>query len=162
MRLPQRLSAAVLLTALTAGPGFELLPSAGAITPNWANVSTEVFIARVSTKHKDTAKNKEPEQLIACIAKRPATARQRRIALMRAKRAYKRMTAARRAAARRRSRYLAIQTERDAQAKGAITCMVFDTRTMQIVGEKVYDCETEPPIGTGLKFESFVATYVGS
>ena len=159
MRSSLRISTTILLATLTIGPCLEMLPAAAAGS-SWADGPADVFVARIASKHKHEAK--DLGKLIACIGKRPATARQRRIALRRARLAYRRMSAARRSAARLRSRYLAIQTERDALAKGAITCMVFDTRTMQIVGEKVYDCETEPPIGTGLKFESFVATYVGS
>ncbi len=159
MRSPLRVSAVLLVAAFLVEPLIGSAPATRA--GEWTDASAEIFIARLA---QSRAKKKETPSgdLIACIAKRPATARQRRIALRRARAAYKRMTAARRAAARRRSRYLAIQTERDAQAKGVITCMVFDTRTLQIVGEKVYDCESVPPIGAGLKFESFIATYVGS
>lgn len=166
MRFLRRASAVLLVATFLAEPWLSFAPAArsAAATPT-AEIGDEVFVARIerhARTRRQNVREKQRDELIACIAKRPATARQRRIALRRARLAYQRMSAARRAAARRRSRYLAIQTERDARAKGVITCMVFDTRTMQIVGENVYDCESVPPLGAGLKFESFITTYVGS
>jgi gas vesicle protein len=95
------------------------------------------------------------------IAKRRATERQRRIAEERARLAYERMSTTRKARVK-KTRYIAVKTERDTQAKGAATVMVYDTQTQQVVGGNVYDVKQTPKDGQISKFDTYSAEYVGT
>ena len=96
-----------------------------------------------------------------CVAKHQADERQREIAEANARRVYLAQSAERRAAIRRRGRYIAVKTSRNRQSTGAASCMVFDTEKQQIVGNTVYDCKDTPRTGSTAKFDSYNATYVG-
>ena len=60
------------------------------------------------------------------------------------------------------SRYIAVTTVREPDAKGAKSLMIFDTQTDQVVGNHVYDVKTEPKTGQVGKFETYSAEYVGT
>jgi hypothetical protein len=40
--------------------------------------------------------------------------------------------------------------------------MLWDTSAQQIIGNKVYDLESEPPRGADVKFETQAASYLGA
>jgi hypothetical protein len=110
------------------------------------------------------------------IAKHQATERQRRVAEQRARAAYARMeaqrqreeTAVRRTgkkpAAKKRPRYIAVDTEKNEKTspKAKKAVMLWDTQSQQIVGNDVYDVENTPPVGETAKFQTYSAQYVGT
>ena len=55
-------------------------------------------------------------------------------------------------------------TEKDSQTDGkaAKAIMLFDTHSQQIVGNKVYDIESEPRPGEDVRFETHAANYLGA
>ena len=61
-------------------------------------------------------------------------------------------------------RVIAIVTEKDSKtdAKAAKAVMLFDTHSQQIVGNKVYDIESEPRAGEDVRFETHSASYLGA
>jgi hypothetical protein len=61
-------------------------------------------------------------------------------------------------------RVIAIATERDEKTdpKAARSVMLWDTSAQQIVGNKVYDIESEPPRGADVRFETQAASYLGA
>ena len=61
-------------------------------------------------------------------------------------------------------RVIAIVTEKDSQTDGkaAKAIMLFDTHSQQIVGNKVYDIESEPRPGEEVRFETHAANYLGA
>jgi hypothetical protein len=61
-------------------------------------------------------------------------------------------------------RVIAIATERDEKTdpKAARAVMLWDTSAQQIVGNKVYDVESEPPRGADVRFETQAASYLGA
>ena len=61
-------------------------------------------------------------------------------------------------------RVIAIVTEKDSQtdSKAAKAVMLFDTHAQQIVGNKVYDIESEPRAGEDVRFETHSANYLGA
>ena len=61
-------------------------------------------------------------------------------------------------------RVIAIVTEKDSQtnAKAAKAVMLFDTHAQQIIGNKVYDIESEPRAGEDVRFETHSANYLGA
>jgi hypothetical protein len=95
------------------------------------------------------------------IAKHQATERQRRIAEQRARVAYARMEAQRqregttvsragkKVAAKKRPRYIAVDTEKNEKTspKAKKSVMLWDTQSKQIVGNDVYDVEMTPAVG---------------
>ncbi len=109
------------------------------------------------------------------IAKHQATERQRRIAEQRA-RVYqgrlanerKREDAARKSgkkvAAKKRPRYIAVDTVKDEKTspKAKKAVMIWDTQSETIVGNNVYDVQNTPDVGSTAKFETYSAEYVGS
>jgi uncharacterized membrane protein YgaE (UPF0421/DUF939 family) len=95
------------------------------------------------------------------IAKHEATERQRRIAEERARLAYQKMTAERRAQAK-KHRYIAVATVREKNSTGAKSVMVYDTQTDQVVGNNVYDLKSAPKDGQVSKFDTYSAEYVGT
>ncbi|MBV9488205.1 MAG: hypothetical protein JO069_00580 [Verrucomicrobia bacterium] len=95
------------------------------------------------------------------IAKHQATERQRRVAEERARLAYERMSAERKARVRKR-RYIAVSTVRESNAVGQKSVMVFDTQNQQVVGNNVYDVKNAPRDGQVSKFDTYTAEYVGS
>ena len=95
------------------------------------------------------------------IAKHEATERQRRIAEERARLAYERMSAERRAQVKNR-RYIAVPTVREQNSTGAQSVMVYDTQTEQVVGNNVYDVKSEPKDGQVSKFDTYSAEYIGT
>jgi HAMP domain-containing protein len=99
------------------------------------------------------------------IAKHEATERQRRIAEERARVAYARMSAERKAKLKaKKVRYIAVDTEKDQRTAPAAktTVMVWDTETENVASNNVYDVQTPPAVGTTTKFETYSAEYVGS
>jgi hypothetical protein len=61
-------------------------------------------------------------------------------------------------------RVIAIATSRDEKtdAKAVRAVMLWDTSAQQIIGNKVYDLESEPPRGADVKFETQAASYLGA
>ena len=61
-------------------------------------------------------------------------------------------------------RVIAVATERDGKTdpKAARAVMLWDTSAQQIVGNKVYDIESEPPRGADVRFETQAASYLGA
>ena len=61
-------------------------------------------------------------------------------------------------------RVIAIVTEKDSQTDGraAKAVMLFDTHSQQIIGNKVYDIESEPRPGEDVRFETHSANYLGA
>jgi hypothetical protein len=95
------------------------------------------------------------------IAKHEATERQRRIAEERARLAYERMSAERKARVQKR-RYIAVSTVQEKNDKGAKSVMIYDTESKQVVGNSVYDVKTAPKDGEVQKYDSYSVEYVGS
>jgi hypothetical protein len=69
------------------------------------------------------------------------------------------MSAQRRATVK-KHRYIAVQTVRESDSKGA-PVMLYDTQTQQIVGNNVYDVKQAPKAGTVSKYDTYTAEYVG-
>jgi hypothetical protein len=61
-------------------------------------------------------------------------------------------------------RVIAIATERDEHTdkKAARAVMLFDTHSEQIIGNKVYDIESEPRTGEDVRFETQSTSYIGA
>jgi outer membrane biosynthesis protein TonB len=61
-------------------------------------------------------------------------------------------------------RIIAIATEKDAKTdtKAAKAIMLFDTHAQKIIGNKVYDIESEPRPGDEVRFETFSTSYIGA
>ena len=61
-------------------------------------------------------------------------------------------------------RVIAIATERDQKTdpKAARAVMLWDTSAQQIIGNKVYDIESEPPRGADVRFETQAVSYLGA
>jgi hypothetical protein len=61
-------------------------------------------------------------------------------------------------------RVIAIATEPDQKTdpKAARAVMLWDTSAQQIIGNKVYDIESEPPRGADVRFETQAASYLGA
>lgn len=100
------------------------------------------------------------------IAKRQATERQRMVAEQRARAAHARRLARERrepAAAKKRPRYIAVDTVKDAKSAPGTkkSVMIFDTQTEEIVGNNVYDVQSTPAPGGTAKFDTYTAEYVG-
>ena len=99
------------------------------------------------------------------IAKHQATERQRRIAEARARIYYGRLAASKKVAMKKRKvRYIAVDTEKDAKTspKAKKAVMIYDTEANSMVGDTVYDVQTPPKAGTVAKFDTYSAEYVGS
>ncbi|CAN5464960.1 hypothetical protein BH20VER3_BH20VER3_22570 [soil metagenome] len=97
------------------------------------------------------------------IAKHQATERQHRIAEERAQRAYDRMPAERKKKAR-KTRYIAVDTEKNEQTSAGAkkSVMIWDTQSQEVVGNNVYDVKSPPPVGSTAQFDTYSAEYVGS
>ena len=102
------------------------------------------------------------------IAKHQATERQRQVAQERARIAAARMESQRRrtasshSAPKKKSRYIAVDTEKDSKSQGAKSVMIFDTQSQEIVGNNVYDVKSTPAKGSVGKFATYSAEYVGN
>lgn len=61
-------------------------------------------------------------------------------------------------------RIIAIATEKDDKTdkKAAKAIMLFDTHAEKIIGNKVYDIESEPRAGDEVRFETFSTSYIGA
>ena len=61
-------------------------------------------------------------------------------------------------------RIIAVATEKDERTdkKAAKSIMLFDTHAQKIIGNKVYDIESEPRAGDDVRFETHAASYVGA
>ena len=61
-------------------------------------------------------------------------------------------------------RIIAIATEKDGHTdkKAARAVMLFDTHSEQIIGNKVYDIESEPKPGEDVRFETQSTSYIGA
>jgi len=101
------------------------------------------------------------------IAKHQATERQRQIAeqrarlyLARQKELQKNQAAS--ASRRKKSRFIAVKTDKSEASKGQAAVMIFDTQTNQIVGNNVYDVKKTPKVGETAKFDTYSAQYVGN
>ncbi len=93
------------------------------------------------------------------VAKHQADERQREVAEANARRAYASHQAELK---RKKVRYIAVKTSRNAESKGATSCMVYDTQKEKLVNDTVYDTKTTPPKGSTAKFDSYSAEYVSS
>jgi hypothetical protein len=101
---------------------------------------------------------------VKIVAVRVATKRQRQLAEERARATYRKMTTSHQATPK-KARYLAVATEKSPSQPGrkaAQSVMIWDTQAQEIVGNNVYDVETEPRIGTVARFETYSAEYVGN
>lgn len=99
------------------------------------------------------------------IEKHEASEQQKRIAEERARRAYARMPAKRKAALKaKKVRYIAVDTEKNEKTspKAEKSVMVWDTESHQVAGSSVYDVKSTPPVGSTAKFDNYSAEYVGS
>lgn len=110
------------------------------------------------------------------IAKHQATERQRRIAVERARVYQGRVVATRKReeqtarasgkkyVAKKRPRYIAVDTERNEKTspKAKKSVMIWDTQSESVVGNNVYDVQSPPAVGSTAKFETYSAEYVGS
>jgi hypothetical protein len=105
------------------------------------------------------------------IAKHQASERQRKIAEQRARlymaeRKAKEKKAAQTASAapskKKKPRYIAVQTVKEGNSKGASQVMIFDTQSNQVVGNNVYDLKSSPKVGQTSKFDTYTAEYVGT
>ena len=142
--------------------------AAGTIARAAGANTTEAFVAGSSVSVAATA-------TVRVIARHQATQRQRQIAEQRARIAQAKLHAqrqreaaaakksGRRYVAKKRPRYLAVDTEKNQEtapgAKKAV--MIWDTQSEQIVGNNVYDVESTPAIGQTARFETYSAEYVG-
>jgi type IV secretory pathway VirB10-like protein len=61
-------------------------------------------------------------------------------------------------------RIIAVATEKDERTdkKAAKAVMLFDTHAQQIIGNKVYDIESEPQTGEEVRFETHSTSYIGA
>lgn len=61
-------------------------------------------------------------------------------------------------------RIIAVATEKDEHTdkKAARAIMLFDTHSQQIIGNKVYDIESEPKLGEDVRFETHSTSYIGA
>jgi hypothetical protein len=61
-------------------------------------------------------------------------------------------------------RIIAVATEKDERTdkKAAKAVMLFDTHAQQIIGNKVYDIESEPQPGEEVRFETHSTSYIGA
>ena len=60
-----------------------------------------------------------------------------------------------------KSRYIAVNTQRDARARTSTNVMIFDTQSESIIGSSVYDLNDRPPAGQAVRFETYSASYFG-
>ena len=106
------------------------------------------------------------------VAKHQATERQRRLAEQRARVYYARTVgrtggrtaSSKKATAKQRPRYIAVDTEKnkDTSPRAKKAVMIWDTKSESIVGNTVYDVEKTPSVGSNAKFDTYSAQYVGS
>lgn len=61
-------------------------------------------------------------------------------------------------------RIIAVATEKDERTdkKAAKAIMLFDTHAQKVIGNKVYDIESEPRPGDDVRFETHSASYIGA
>lgn len=59
-------------------------------------------------------------------------------------------------------RYIAVETEPDARARGEKSIMLYDTYAQEVVGNNVYDVESAPKMLQTAKFDTYAAQYVGT
>ncbi len=61
-------------------------------------------------------------------------------------------------------RIIAVVTEKDdhTDKKAAKAIMLFDTHAQKIIGNKVYDIQSEPRTGDDVRFETHSASYIGA
>lgn len=61
-------------------------------------------------------------------------------------------------------RIIAIATEKDDKTdkKAAKAIMLFDTHAQKVIGNKVYDIESEPRAGDEVRFETYSTSYIGA
>jgi hypothetical protein len=61
-------------------------------------------------------------------------------------------------------RIIAVATEKDEHTdrKAAKAIMLFDTHAQKIIGNKVYDIQSEPRPGDDVRFETHSASYIGA
>ncbi len=61
-------------------------------------------------------------------------------------------------------RIIAIATEKDAKTdrKAAKAIMLYDTHAQKVIGNKVYDIESEPRAGDEVRFETYSTSYIGA
>lgn len=105
------------------------------------------------------------------IAKHQASERQRKIAEQRArlymaeqkaKEKKATQTVAASPSKKKKPRYIAVQTVKEENSKGASQVMIFDTQSNQVVGNNVYDLKSSPKVGQTSKFDTYTAEYVGT
>jgi hypothetical protein len=64
---------------------------------------------------------------------------------------------------RKKTRYIAVDTEKNAQTspKAKKVVMVWDTQSESLVGNTVYDLQSPPAVGNSIVFTTYAAEYVG-
>jgi hypothetical protein len=93
-----------------------------------------------------------------------ATERQRKIAQARAVTYIKKLPPEKKVAMKKKKvRYIAVDTERNAQTspKAKKVVMVWDTQSESLVGNTVYDLPDPPAVGKSIVFTTYAAEYVG-
>jgi hypothetical protein len=88
------------------------------------------------------------------IAKYRASATQRSAAVQRARKISKKLQS--------KDRYLAVPTTQDSRSKSAVSVMVWDTQSQEIVGNNVYDLNTVPADRSSVRLDDVKATFVSS
>lgn len=148
-------------TAPGSGPGIYAQNGAAAgsaIARGAASSGGESLVASSSVHNVGVA-------TVVVIAKRQASARQRKIAEERARAYQAKLTPAKKAVMKKKKvRYIAIDTVKDERThpKAKKDVMIWDVESQQIVGNNVYDVESTPPIGQTARFETYAAEYVGT
>lgn len=100
---------------------------------------------------------------VKIVARHRATVRQRAVARQRAESAIRHLPPAKKQAVRsKRIRYLAVETERNAESRGRKSVMIWDVTTSDFAGDDVYDVAAPPPVGARCVFETYSADYVGA
>jgi len=115
---------------------------------------------------------------VVILATYDATEQQRQVAEQRARLAHAKLlvaerktptrgergaqTTAKKKPAKKRARYLAVDTARDSRSKGKRSVMIWDTQSQEIVGNNVYDVAEPPPVLETGRFETYSAQYVAA
>ncbi|MGC3988913.1 MAG: hypothetical protein QM796_04355 [Chthoniobacteraceae bacterium] len=99
------------------------------------------------------------------ISKHQATERQRALAAERAKVYYGKLSTEKKTALKKKkTRYIAVDTEKSesAPANTKKSVMIWDTQSQEVVGNDVYDVGSTPSKGSTAKFDTYSAEYVGT
>lgn len=99
------------------------------------------------------------------ISKHQASERQRQLAEARAKVYYGKLSTEKKTALKKKkTRYIAVDTEKseNAPSNAKKSVMIWDTQSQEVVGNDVYDVGSTPSKGSTAKFDTYSAEYVGT